>query len=344
MFDDDDFLPREMPFDGPGRPIEALDTHLAMWEFAGSEASLSMYKRFFQNSFFPLLGYSSGPEHYARAEASMLNEARTVFVAPHVCDEVFDRGAAYDPIPLLESMMPEPSGLAVFGKAFPYVDYDMTIVRDHGPEHLPAIPLRAIAWNVSDHVTAPDGTSTRGLVLWLYTDSGMQSKEEFRKQYGAYPPPCLVIDFTGWAFDLEWRVGPWEINPDSPAPLFHETRPHIAQVRMLIMALWDVMEERLTSVRPPRPQRRRWERSGKKIPEDGEVKIIHLRAYEGRRYLNRNGEEVMWSHRWVVTGHWAWRACKCHEEGRHRVYIAPYVKGPESALLVIKEKIVSVDR
>lgn len=65
--------------------------------------------------------------------------------------------------------------------------------------------------------------------------------------------------------------------------------------------------------------------------------------------------EVAWSHRWVVSGHWAKRRVAVRDdsgaivgsrhgvEGRdwiyRRVFIAPHVKGPEDRPLVVKNTV-----
>lgn len=53
--------------------------------------------------------------------------------------------------------------------------------------------------------------------------------------------------------------------------------------------------------------------------------------------------KVNWSHRWMVSGHWAnqWYPSL----GVHRrIYIAPYIKGPEDKPLVIKDRVYSWTR
>jgi hypothetical protein len=90
-----------------------------------------------------------------------------------------------------------------------------------------------------------------------------------------------------------------------------------------------------------RTQRRRLERE--KCPTD--VIVVQFRK---RKYVNERGEEteeskkIDWSHRWIVGGHWRWQPYKDPASGgeiKKRIWISPYVKGPEDKPLVAKSKV-----
>lgn len=112
----------------------------------------------------------------------------------------------------------------------------------------------------------------------------------------------------------------------------------------LLYAYWLLMTQTLTSVskeRGDRAQRRRMERE--KLPT--EVVVVQFRK---RRYINADTDEtheenaVEWSHRWIVGGHWRWQPYKDPvSKGviKKRIWISPYVKGPEDKPLVAKSKV-----
>jgi hypothetical protein len=90
-----------------------------------------------------------------------------------------------------------------------------------------------------------------------------------------------------------------------------------------------------------RTQRRRLERES--VPT--EVVVIQFRK---RKYYNEKGEEtedskkIDWSHRWLVGGHWRWQPYKDPVSGgeiKKRIWISPYVKGPEDKPLVMKDRV-----
>ena len=64
------------------------------------------------------------------------------------------------------------------------------------------------------------------------------------------------------------------------------------------------------------------------------------------------GSSTEWSSRWIVRGHWAWRACgeqhpgaREYEKGWHtRLYIAPYIKGPDGLEIALHERVWYLNR
>jgi len=85
---------------------------------------------------------------------------------------------------------------------------------------------------------------------------------------------------------------------------------------------------------PNRASRKRAARVG--IP--GKVTVIALRRHENAN--RQEGESMVeWSHRWVVRGHWRWQACGVGRKERRRIWIAPFIKGPEDKDLIVTDKV-----
>lgn len=120
-----------------------------------------------------------------------------------------------------------------------------------------------------------------------------------------------------------------------------------------VHALWLMLNQTITITAdefPDRAGRKRATRRG--LP--GKVTVIALRraVYPHRQ----EGESLVeWSHRWPVRGHWAWRVCSAdHPQAVTdapvkggigvRVYIAPYIKGPDDKPLVLTEKVFDLAR
>lgn len=67
-------------------------------------------------------------------------------------------------------------------------------------------------------------------------------------------------------------------------------------------------------------------------------RLIRLRHQSSR---GDAGTSVDWSHRWVVRGHWRMQRFK-DENGEWRtrpVFIHPYIKGPGSKPILVRERI-----
>jgi len=111
--------------------------------------------------------------------------------------------------------------------------------------------------------------------------------------------------------------------------------------RRLIYTYFMIMNQTLTAKTPERgdrAQRRRLEREN--LPS--EVLVIQFRK---TRYTSAEGGEernVNWSHRWIVGGHWRWQPYKDPASGgeiKKRIWISPYVKGPDDKPLKTKERV-----
>lgn len=113
-----------------------------------------------------------------------------------------------------------------------------------------------------------------------------------------------------------------------------------------VHAFWLLLGQTITHVSDaeiPRPFAKRAKKA--KIPP--RVTVIRLRRHEkAGDGLGENNVE--WQHQWLVRGHWAWRVCSEHHPlaepdgsgGFHaRIFIRPYVKGPEGKPLHISEKV-----
>ena len=112
-------------------------------------------------------------------------------------------------------------------------------------------------------------------------------------------------------------------------------------IKRLIYTYFLIMSQTLTAKTPERgdrAQKRRQEREN--LPS--EVLVIQFRK---TRYTSAEGGEernVNWSHRWIVGGHWRWQPYKDPASGgeiKKRIWISPYVKGPDDKPLKTKERV-----
>ena len=106
--------------------------------------------------------------------------------------------------------------------------------------------------------------------------------------------------------------------------------------RAMPRTFWKLAQQRIASNSPGLPSRatrRRLEKAGLEIPTST---VVTLRAFAGQHAEPGDGA-VDWTHRWVVSGHW--RQQWLPSVRAHRAqWIVPYVKGPESKPLVLKDR------
>jgi hypothetical protein len=151
------------------------------------------------------------------------------------------------------------------------------------------------------------------------------------------------------------RLGPAGIPPTDEQAASLAEQGVIAHVGTnglrYVHALWLMLGQTVTRVEaevPERAARRRAGRAG--LP--GRVTVIRLRREVGGS--RAEGESMVeWAHRWVVRGHWRRQPCGPDYPGavevepgvwRARLWVSPFVKGPEGAPFKQSEKVYSLDR
>ena len=187
--------------------------------------------------------------------------------------------------------------------------------------------------------------------LWTTSDAIDQSsgkdRSEFRDNFKHWP-----FETSAWVYGANYEVLAEDIDNQFTAGT-GVVIPEVDWQRRFLLALWTLMGQEVAVVRPvdlDRAHRRAILRLREKMPEIGDLKIVRLRR-EYNPLLELADEEVQrptgereWTHRWWVRDHWAWRACGPGRTERRRVWIAPYIKGPESKPLIEKDIIYSLER
>lgn len=275
--------------------------------------------------------YIESPEARAHHEVITLAGARTYFVtedmlalARHATETMPDEA-------LLESDLPAPNGFLVFerGVVFPDVRGSQVV-------------LTAFAWRRG----VSDG---RPYLFWTYYSDVEDDRDDYRRAHGpttrdyVFPVTCALL-----AEDLEVFGEPAATAEDIVGHYVHAAGVESVKRTLVVMhdlprALFSLLNSSITeaaSERASRPVRRRLEKA--KSPVTGDVVVIRLRRAHHEADAPATGS-VEWSHRWIVSGHWrnAWRP----SVGAHRrVWIAPFVKGPEDRPLVVTRKVHVLER
>jgi hypothetical protein len=246
-------------------------------------------------------------------------------------------------------LAPTGAGLVRFDVPLPMQDIKGEVMRAHwlvwGPAQGPEGPVTLVT--LFNDGNDPDDVE----VNWLLesdTNGGPDEQAAYRK----------IVGLWNW-------VGANWVGQGSPlGPVQHEATPGLLEYAAAegfepmpttngtryLHALWLMLNQTITDVSeeyPDKPGRKRAER--RRIPP--RVTVIQLRRTEGGH--RGDGESTIeWQHRWVCRGHWAWRRCGPTLDGaqeyeggyRRRIYIAPYVKGPEGAPLHVTDKVYDLSR
>jgi hypothetical protein len=205
------------------------------------------------------------------------------------------------------------------------------------------VPVRALVWKL---------TGTQGIKGW--PGSGVFSEPIVA---------CMALmdldhpDSTDDITHIDeyrarlWPVMHWLWPEGQPVDAVYdwENVPDDVQLQCLVtlrkffMAMWLLSGQRIAGVtgqKPVRGLRRRAERL--KLPST--VLVVRLRRETGREYdHDADPQQIEWSHRWLVTGHWR-RIWDKKEQRVRLTWVSPYIKGPDEKPLIIKDRIVKFER
>jgi hypothetical protein len=252
-------------------------------------------------------------------------------------------------------MIPTPSGLVRFEGGLPFRDVRgrmmkiswaawCPVLSYHGrPGHgQPFETTLVFFWN--DHREEPDA------IYDVLMAEPPERRIPYEQAFGRW-------GFIGSEYVIDgMRLGAAyeEVNDAKRAEVLADGDiPHTFTNSLRMMhAFWLLLGQTVSQSSEAQLDRAHRKRAGRaRIP--ARVTVIQLRNIETRR---AEGESLVeWSHRWVVRGHPAWRACGPNHpmaepypgdptRFRCRVWIAPFVKGPEGAPLITPEHVYALHR
>ncbi len=300
-------------------PASALEAQHEQFAFSQSSRGLAYWSSF----------NGGGSQHggaLQQAETLTLRTAPTYLVAPSMFDLALHAARSMPDVPLVPKDLPSPSGFCLFAE--PALAPDV-----HGK----MVSMAGFSWHI-----ARDPQTTG--VLWvIYSDlsdkrdayydltavgeQGLPKLLPVGHNYEPFGDPSLSLE------EVVTRQGGDE----------QTVTEAILHMRKLPLCIFALMQQTLVSTTPTKPQRatrRRLKRLDSPL-HDKLVKIVRLRHVRHRDERSPDAQPVDWSHRWIVNGHWRMQPTK---DGVKRIWIMPFVKGPEDKPLMLKETIHVLDR
>jgi len=244
------------------------------------------------------------------------------------------------------SLAPTPCGIVRFDHPLPAIDARGVHQKVHWITWGPGVVVRknafgqdveepsvvVTAWN---DTADPDEVSER-----LLNSDDPKQREAYRSIMGRWSMVGMTTMPHGRS------LGPSEIDPEAQYAesiiSAGDTPIAYTNVMRYLHALWLLLDQTITDVRPEHLRTSVAKKAWKKnLP--GRVTVIQLRrtANEGK---TAGESSVDWSHRWLVRGHWRWQACGPGNAERKRIWIHPFVKGPEDKPLVVNPKVYDMRR
>lgn len=285
-------------------------------------------------------------QHVEMADAYRVTDEMSALV--QFAASKLDNSDVYD-----KTMVPTPWGLVRFDRPLPIKDARGKTLLAHWMTWGPCAGVDKSAFGMEQkktgHVlswwndtTEPDDVEGRQAF-----DLTPQEYAEYRRCIGRWSMCGAELVFDGTKMGGSFIDVPLEAQAriiadgDTPAQFTNTQRYAHALFFLLNQTITTTSEEVL-----PRSAQRRLGR----MPIPGRVSVITLRRSAGAKH---EGETfVEWSHRWLVRGHPAWRACgkehpgaQSYDKGwRVRLWVNGYIKGPEGAPFVVTKKVYNLSR
>jgi hypothetical protein len=212
--------------------------------------------------------------------------------------------------------VPSPLGFAIFdGGLGDFWDNVPLVPEDEGiVDGSEQCVIGAISWVALDE---------KGVIVTLYRD----------ESFGGGFATARYTYYT----DFQWWYEHSIVNPRDHWPTGDE------DVFANIFTFWTLIQQRIglpQKVQMSRAARRRAEREMAFPPEFGEIRVIALRRVNRHSFDDRDSdsEEVDWSHRWIVGGHWRNQWYPSISDHR-QIWINPYIKGPDDKPFVPRDTV-----
>lgn len=271
---------------------------------------------------------------YWDCQMLVLDRGETFGVSAEIAELLEAAGSTLPDFSLHEDDAPSRTG-------FVYLERPLHL---HDDAQRRPIAVKALGWLpvvTGNELEHPDGSITdreerAGIAIVVWTDP--------RDPYDHFLHDNPQVDVTTLPPLFFLGIQPHEWN--RPLSELGEQQAMMAEVIRWVYALWLFVKEPFIDGRmvlPDRPAQKRALRAGRPTAE---VRVIHLRKRETRHCEDAEhltDDEVLWSHRWRVAGHWRMQWYPSQQRHLPR-WINPYIKGPDHLPLLIKDTTYLVDR
>jgi hypothetical protein len=266
--------------------------------------------------------------------------AENFFVIPEMCDLVAYSATVLDSSDITDvTLAPSRAGFAYFVKPLEMIDIRQNNILVNAMLWDTATDGSVVVHMWNDEYVNPDDAAAHVYAEMLsLSGSARANFEEWKRLQGRWGYAGVVVyrdeEFVG----DERREVSEDLARQYEDVEGVKTEPFTNPVR-LVHAFFLMLSQTLVArehERGDRKSARRMKTMG--VPND--VTIITFRRTKYEKKLEGEAK-VEWNHRWLVRGFWRWQPYK-DDEGkwaRKRIWINPYVKGPEDKPLVITNKI-----
>lgn len=246
-----------------------------------------------------------------------IGKAPTYYVSPMMCSVIEQNAEEIPNFELRSEDIPAESGFVYFGRPMNWAARDGSPVR-----------IRALAWEVLRPMNFEDNKQRVSITWFVHRDEIPDSiAADKNPKWKTYTARWIIDTMTLWPVGWDWS----QVGEDARA----------------MLTFWLVTNQKIGVPRGLAPDRRLRRQAERTLPNYGDIRVCYLRKRVPREqdaweYPDTDGGPK-YSHRFPVKGHW--RNQWYPSEDRHKpIWIAPFIKGPDDAPLIIKDTINVVNR
>jgi len=299
----------------PAQALEMQHEHLA---FCQSRRGLHFWQSFHPNM------TEVEALMIQRGETITLKTAQTYLVSEEMHGVALHAARSMPDAPIQREDLPSPSGFCLFAQR--------AVVPD---VHNKPVSMAGFSWHLAG---SPSG---EGIFWIIYSDTTDQRDAYYHA--GIEAPRLLPVgnQFEQFGKGIGFTPEEAAARQGGTVETVSEAVLHMRKLPLCLFALMQQTLVRTTEEKPQRTTRRRLAKAKSPLA-DKLVKVVRL-----RHVVHRDDEHtpesrhVDWTHRWIVNGHWRMQPTKT---GVKRIYIMPFVKGPEGKPLVLKETVNVLER
>lgn len=235
--------------------------------------------------------------------------------------------------------------LAPTGAGFARLDGGLRLKDVHGDTQV----IHWLLWQPGQ-----DATGEPCVAVWLFND--WNEPDDISQQIKPILTQADIQRFGRWSFIgmeicyQDQRMGPMEVRVSDALRAEYEaagqdladTAASTSIIR-LVHAFWLLLNQTVTAV-AAQPLPSSHAKRARRASLQPEVTVVKLRRVV---YPESEGHEpgsVNWTKRWIVRGHWRWQPCGPGRSQRRRIWVNPFVKGPEDAPLSADTRVYGLHR
>jgi hypothetical protein len=289
--------------------------------------------------------YIGHGERFARTLAGQLHHAPVYQVTAEMCDAIeamHARTAEQQGVPVIyQATLPSDAG-------FCWLDRPHTVTVDNSDyDREYDEPVQAVSWALHD-VTLTEGTfPALRVTIW-------QATTATRNADGTPADPATIADVMAWLGPLTMLYSD-AYAIDMPMAT-GQPGPGVTALALYLNMLWTMLgmevavADRATGLRGAR------RRAGPDF-KNTDVLVVTLRRAQHHQ-PGGGHRDVEWTHRWLVLEHYRHRAApdpwhhaipdkakkRCATCGGPVSYVAPYIKGPDGAPVLVRRRLNRLSR